>query len=152
MSWQADHTRRTPSTIGFGGALGSRAPSSGTPVNCLLCRNFPPRYFKRMFRRLLFGVVTLAAAAGRLLADDLVSYERVPEAARRTIEENRGAGVVQQVEVFPFGNVKLYKVQVGINGVPEREIQVAETGKLIRVDELGTSPAPDQDDDQDNGS
>jgi hypothetical protein len=107
-----------------------------------------------MFRRLLIRLVAFAAAGGSSLADDFVSYEQVPDAVRRTVEENRGAGVVQQVEVFPFGKVKLYKVQVAINGVPEREIEVAETGKLIRVDDLGTSPAPDQDDgdDEDMGS
>jgi hypothetical protein len=105
-----------------------------------------------MFRRLLIGLAALAAAAGSLFADEFVSYDQVPDAAKRTIEENRGAGVVQQVEVFPFGKVKLYKVQVAINGVPEREIQVAETGKLIRVDDLGTSPAPDQDDGDDEGN
>jgi hypothetical protein len=105
-----------------------------------------------MFRQLLIGVLALAAA-GLSLADDLVSYDQVPEAVRRTVEENRGAGAVQQVEVFPFGDATLYKVQIAINGAPVREIQVAETGKLIRVDELGTSPAPDEDDgdDEDNG-
>jgi hypothetical protein len=103
-----------------------------------------------MFRRWLIGLVTLAAA-GSSLADEFVSYDQLPEAAKRTIEENRGASVVQQVEVFPFGKVKLYKVQVAINGVPEREIEVAETGKLIRVDDLGTSPAPDHDDGDDEG-
>lgn len=104
-----------------------------------------------MFRRWLIGLVALAelAAAGISLADDLVSYGEVPDAVKRTVEANRGAGTVQQVEVFPFGNVKLYKVQVAINGVPEREIQVAENGKLIRVDDLGTSPMPDRDDDDD---
>lgn len=105
-----------------------------------------------MLRRLLIGVVALAAAASSSLADDFVSYDQVPDAAKRTIEENRGAGLVQQVEVFSFGKVKLYKVQVAINGVPEREIEVAETGKLIRVDDLGTSPAPDQDDGDDGES
>jgi len=106
-----------------------------------------------MLRRLLIGLVALTGA-GSLFADDLVSYEQVPEAVKRTVEENRGVGTVQQVEVFPFGNVKLYKVQVAINGVPEREIQVAETGKLIRVDDIGTSPASDQDDgdDEDMGN
>lgn len=98
-----------------------------------------------MSRRLLIGLTALAAG-GSLLADDLVSYEQVPEAVKRTVDANRGAGTVQQVEVFPFGNVKLYKVQVVVNGVPDREIEVAENGKLIRVDDLGTSPAPDQDD------
>ncbi|MBV9997578.1 MAG: hypothetical protein JO015_00535 [Verrucomicrobia bacterium] len=101
-----------------------------------------------MFRRWLIGLVALAAA-GSSLADDLVSYEAVPDAVKRTVEANRGAGTVQQVEVFPFGNVKLYRVQVAVNGVPERELQVAETGKLIRFDEFGTSPAPDQDDGDD---
>jgi hypothetical protein len=105
-----------------------------------------------MFRQVLIGLMTLAAASVSL-ADDLVSYDRVPEAVRRTVEENRGAGVVQEVEVFPFGNVKLYKVRVAINGVPEREIEVAENGKLIRVDDLDPSPAPDQngDEDEDEG-
>ena len=102
-----------------------------------------------MFRRFLIGLTALAAPVS-LLADDLVSYEQVPDAVKRTVEENRGAGTVRQVEVFPFGNVKLYKVQIVVAGVPEREIQVAETGKLIRVDELGTSPAADQDDDGDD--
>jgi hypothetical protein len=79
-----------------------------------------------MLRRLLIGLVALAAgAASSSLADDLVSYDQVPDAAKRTIEENRGAGTVQQVEVFPFGKVKLYTVLVAINGVPEREIPVA---------------------------
>ena len=95
------------------------------------------------------------AAAGLSLADDLVSYEQVPEAVRRTVEENRGVGEVQQVEVFPFGGAKLYKVQIAINGAPVREIQVAESGKLIRVDDLGASPAPaedDGDDEEENGT
>ena len=84
-------------------------------------------------------------AAGSLRAQDL-NYDQVPAAVRRTVEENRGAGVVRHVEVFPFGNVKLYKVQVTINGEPSEEIEVAENGKLIRVDPLGTPVEPDGDD------
>ncbi|MBV8898546.1 MAG: hypothetical protein JOY92_00320 [Verrucomicrobia bacterium] len=106
---------------------------------------------------MLIGLAALAAAGSLSLpsfADDFLSYDQVPDAAKRTIEENRGAGVVQQVEVFPFGKVMLYKVQVAINGVPEREIEVAETGKLIRVDDLNPSPAAGQenDDNDDEGS
>jgi hypothetical protein len=73
-----------------------------------------------MFRALAVAAMALAAA-GFLRAQDL-NYDQVPEAVHRTVEDNRGGGVVQQVEVFPFGDAKLYKVLIAIDGQPVREI------------------------------
>ncbi|MBV9491036.1 MAG: hypothetical protein JO069_15140 [Verrucomicrobia bacterium] len=103
-----------------------------------------------MFRAWVIAA-TLLVLMGVALAED-INYDQVPEAVRRTVEQNRGAGEVQpRVEVFPFANVKLYRVQIALGGEPVREIEVAETGKLIRIDELRKPAAGAEDDDDDSG-
>lgn len=78
-------------------------------------------------------LLCLVAVAGVALADDLGA---LPEAARRTVEANRGVGTVTHVEAFDWGKARIFRVEIEVNGVPDREIQVADTGKLIRVDDL----------------
>jgi hypothetical protein len=78
-------------------------------------------------------LICLMATCAVALADDLSS---LPEAARRTVEANRGTGSVTHVEAFDWGKVRIFRVEIGVGGVPDREIQVADTGKLIRIDDL----------------
>jgi hypothetical protein len=87
-------------------------------------------------------LLCLMATCAVALADELSS---LPEAARRTVEANRGTGTVTHVEVFEWGKARIFRVEIEVGGVPDKELQVADTGKLIRVDDLRPPPQDPED-------
>jgi hypothetical protein len=71
-----------------------------------------------------------------LFAED-ASVESLPLAVRETIDMEKGdGGVVKSAESFGWGDTTIFKVEIDVGGVPALELQIAENGKLIRVDSL----------------
>jgi hypothetical protein len=70
-----------------------------------------------------------------LFAED-ASVESLPLAVRETIDMEKGDGVVKSAESFDWGDTTIFKVEIDVGGVPALELQIAENGKLIRIDSL----------------
>ncbi len=73
----------------------------------------------------------------------------LPPAVQRTVDANRGNGVISKVEPFSFGNATIYRIEIAVDGVVRRELEVADTGKLIRDDDL-SPPDPNEGADDDS--
>lgn len=72
-----------------------------------------------------------------LLAEDSV-LNSLPQAVRETIDMEKGDGVVKSADTYNWGDATIYIVEIDADGVPALELQIAENGKLIRVDHLRT--------------
>ncbi len=90
-----------------------------------------------------FIVLAVFLAGSRLLADE-VPLEQLPRVVLETIDMEKGDGTAKSAESYIWGDTTIYKIEIDLNGAPELELQVAENGKLIRVDRL----QPEMDDDQ----
>jgi hypothetical protein len=71
--------------------------------------------------------------------------DSLPQAVRETIEVERGDGVATKAEPYTWGSVTIYIVQIDFDKVPTLELQIAENGKLLRVDRLQPEKEPDDD-------
>jgi hypothetical protein len=71
--------------------------------------------------------------------------DSLPQAVRETIETERGDGVATKAEPYTWGTVTIYIVEIDFDKVPTLELQIAENGKLLRVDRL--QPEKEADDD-----
>ena len=70
------------------------------------------------------------------LADN-VPLEMLPPAVRETIDNEKGDhGVARSAESYPWGNIVMFSVEIDVDGVPDLELQIAQNGKLIRIDRL----------------
>ena len=64
------------------------------------------------------------------------SLDSLPQAVRETVETEKGDGVAAKAETFTWGAVTIYSVEIDFDNVPTLELQIADNGKLIRVDRL----------------
>jgi hypothetical protein len=71
--------------------------------------------------------------------------DSLPQAVRETIESEKGDGVATKAEPYTWGTVTIYIVEIDIDKVPTLELQIAENGKLLRVDQLQPEKEPDDD-------
>ena len=71
--------------------------------------------------------------------------DSLPQAVRETIETERGDGVATKAEPYTWGTVTIYIVEIDLDKVPTLELQIAENGKLLRVDRLQPEKEPDDD-------
>ena len=85
----------------------------------------------------LLVLLLLLAMPFLLLAEDS-PLESLPQAVRETIETEKGDGVVKSAESYDWGKVTIFKIEIDVNGIPARELQIAGNGKLIRADDLRT--------------
>ena len=74
--------------------------------------------------------------AGRAQADE-VPIGSLPQPVVETANQNKGSGTIQRAESYPWGHAIIYKIEIDLDGKPDLELQVADNGKLIRVDQLG---------------
>jgi hypothetical protein len=88
-------------------------------------------------------VLWVFAVGSRLLADE-VPLDQLPRVVLETIDMEKGDGIAKSADSYTWGNTTIYKIEIDLNGAPELELQVAENGKLIRVDRL--QPEMDNDD------
>jgi hypothetical protein len=64
------------------------------------------------------------------------SLDSLPQAVRETVETEKGDGVAAKAETFIWGAITIYSVEIDFDNVPTLELQIADNGKLIRVDRL----------------
>lgn len=79
--------------------------------------------------------IFLLSLAGMVQADE-VPIDSLPQPVVETANENKGSGTIQHAESYPWGNATLYKLEIDLDGVPDLELQIADNGKLIRMDRL----------------
>jgi hypothetical protein len=77
--------------------------------------------------------IFLLLLAGRA---DEVPIGSLPQPVVETANENKGSGTIQHAESYPWGNATIYKLEVDLDGVPDLELQIADNGRLIRIDRL----------------
>jgi hypothetical protein len=79
--------------------------------------------------------IFLLLLAGMVRADE-VPIGSLPQPVVETANENKGSGTIQHAESYPWGNATIYKLEVDLDGVPDLELQIADNGRLIRIDRL----------------
>jgi hypothetical protein len=77
----------------------------------------------------------LLLVAGMVRADE-VPIDSLPQAVVETANQNKGSGTIQHAESYAWGNASIYKIEIDLNGLPDLELQIADNGKLIRIDQL----------------
>jgi hypothetical protein len=82
---------------------------------------------------LLIGFTLIAAPIVRAQTQTLDS---LPFAVHQTIDQEKGSGIPKLVDTYHWGDATVYCIEIDINGVPDTELHIADTGKLIRVDRL----------------
>jgi hypothetical protein len=90
---------------------------------------------------LLFVFVTLASCF--CLADE-PSVDSLPAPVANTLKAEAQNGTVRSIETFQWGDSTIYRIAVDQNGQPYLELEIADTGRLIRVDELAMNEAEDE--------
>jgi hypothetical protein len=88
-------------------------------------------------------------AAPRFAFGQDSSLDSLPQAVRETVEAEKGDGVATKAETFTWGTVTIYTVEIDFNNVPTVELQIADNGKLIRVDRLQPEKEDNDGDDAD---
>jgi hypothetical protein len=95
------------------------------------------------------AIILFSIAVPLLSYADEVPLASLPQAVRETIEMEKGDGVARSAESYGWGNVVIYQVEIDVEGVPELELQIAENGKLIRIDRLRDEKEDSETDDDD---
>ncbi len=90
----------------------------------------------------------LCAAPVLAFAQDS-SLDSLPQAVRETVESEKGDGIPTKAETFTWGSVTIYSVEIDFDKIPTLELQIADNGKLIRVDRLQPEKEESDDDDAD---
>ena len=80
--------------------------------------------------------LSVVLVAGRVQADE-VPIDSLPHPVVETANQNKGSGTIQHAESYPWGKAIIYKIEIDLDGKPDLELQIADNGKLIRVDQLG---------------
>lgn len=78
------------------------------------------------------------------------SLDSLPQAVRETVDMEKGDGVATKAETFNWGAVTIYSVEIDLDHVPILELQIADNGKLIRVDRLQSEKEEDDGNDADD--
>jgi hypothetical protein len=91
---------------------------------------------------LLFILATVASSF--CLADE-PRADSLPAPVANTLKAEAQNGTVRSIETFQWGDSTIYKIAVDQNGQPYLELEIADTGRLIRVDQLAMNEAEDED-------
>jgi len=91
---------------------------------------------------LLLMVLLTFSILGRA---DEVPPDSLPQSVLETVNQEKGNGVVASAKSYEWGNTTFYNVIIDLDGVPDLELQIVETGKLIRIDHLQEKSDEDPD-------
>ena len=80
--------------------------------------------------------LSVVLVGGGVRADE-VPIDSLPHPVAETANQNKGSGTIQHAESYPWGKALIYKIEIDLDGKPDLELQIADNGKLIRVDQLG---------------
>jgi hypothetical protein len=91
---------------------------------------------------LVFLAITAVSAFS--LADS-PTVDSLPPPVADTLKAQIGEGTVRNIETFQWGDSTIYKIVIDQNGQPYLELEIADTGKLVRIDELAMSETDEED-------
>jgi hypothetical protein len=91
------------------------------------------RWLNFWMRWIAFLLVVTSPLFG--FAEDALLHS-LPQAVQETVEMEKGEGVAKSAESYPWGDITIYQIEIDVDNVPTLELQIAENGKLIRVDRL----------------
>jgi hypothetical protein len=94
-------------------------------------------------RSFLF-IIVLSVVSSFVLADE-TNIDSLPAAVANTLKAEAANGTVRKIETFQWGDSTIYKIAVDQNGQPYLELEIADTGRLVRVDQLAISEADQED-------
>jgi len=76
-------------------------------------------------------VLAAALVSTPAWADDELSLEQVPDAARKTIQEQVASGTIEEIDRDVEGGQTVYEVEYRDASGKEFELKVAEDGRLL---------------------
>jgi len=86
--------------------------------------------------RLLCLLIGLALATAPIARAQAQSLDSLPFAVHQTIDQEIGSGIPKLVDTYHWGETTIYCIEIDIEGVPDTELHIADSGKLIRIDRL----------------
>jgi hypothetical protein len=92
-----------------------------------------------------FFMILAVIAAGSFSFADEPTVDSLPPAVANTLKAEAANGTVRNIETFQWGESTIYKVAVDQNGQPYLELEIADTGRLVRVDQLAMNEADEED-------
>jgi hypothetical protein len=92
-----------------------------------------------------FSFVVLLVVIGSFAVADEPSVDSLPAAVANTLKAEAQNGTVRSIETFQWGDSTIYKIAVDQNGQPYLEVEIADTGRLVRVDQLAMNESEDED-------
>jgi hypothetical protein len=92
-----------------------------------------------------FLFVVILVVIGAFAVADEPSVDSLPAAVANTLKAEAQNGAVRSIETFQWGDSTIYKIAVDQNGQPYLELEIADTGRLVRVDQLAMNEAEDED-------
>jgi hypothetical protein len=93
-------------------------------------------------------LLLLVAAPLLAFAQDAVLHS-LPQAVQETVDMEKGEGIAKSAESYPWGDITIYRIEIDVNNVPTLELQIAENGKLLRVDRLQPEKEDDSGEEED---
>jgi hypothetical protein len=118
----------------------SPAPVRASPK---LGLDIPTEMVILRMRRFLF-VAVLVVISSFAVADE-PSVDSLPAPVANTLKAEAANGIVRSIETFQWGDSTIYKIAVDQNGQPYLELEIADTGRLVRVDRLAMNEAEEED-------
>jgi hypothetical protein len=92
-----------------------------------------------------FLLMVVLTATGVLALADEPSLDSLPAPVANTLKAEAGNATVRNIETFQWGDSTIYKIAVDQNGQPYLELEIADTGRLVRVDQLVMNETDDED-------
>ena len=89
--------------------------------------------------------MVLATVAISFCLADEPTVDSLPPAVANTLKAEAQNGTVRSIETFQWGDSTIYKIAVDQNGQPYLELEIADTGRLVRVDQLAINEGADED-------
>src|SRR6266446_5818815 len=94
--------------------------------------------------RYFLSIVVLIAVSPFALADE-PSVDSLPATVVNTLKAGSGNGTVRTIETFQWGDSIIYKFAIDQNGQTYLELEIADPGRLVRVDQLAINEAEEED-------
>jgi hypothetical protein len=91
-----------------------------------------------------FFLIALMTVGVLSFADE-PTVDSLPPPVANTLKAQVGDGTVRSIETFQWGDATIYKIAVDQNGQPYVELEIADTGRLVRVDQLAMNQADEED-------
>lgn len=92
-----------------------------------------------MFRQWFF-LIALAILCVSQAIPCVAQEDSLPLPVREAVDRLRGTGIAKSIGQFQWGDATIYHIEIDKDGVPNLDLEIAENGKIIRVDQLQETP------------